>query len=159
MRAVIRWCLAVVVAISLSFTFASGAFADPGEGPSQATASKGKGSKKLKLSLVKTGQNDVTGKGVKIKVRGAKRSKVKVKLSSKSFDEGKRRLAKTRTVKLGRSGRKVIRIRATKSARKAAATCSARSILAKARSGKRRATKQEGTWSARSPTAASTRST
>jgi hypothetical protein len=91
-------------------------------------------------ALANVGQNAVAGKGATVRIRGRKGTRVRIDLSSRSFDEGTRRLAAPKVVRLRRSGNNVVRIRATRSGRRSAGSCSARTVIARFTSGKRRKT-------------------
>jgi hypothetical protein len=118
-RSFIAWSTAIAVAVALSFA-----------GPVQA--------KPAKVRILTTSQSALIAKGMKVSVSWKPRSTVRVALTSNSFDEGNRGFAKPRTVRLSRRGKAVVNLRLTPWARRAAATCSARTLTTSVGSGQTR---------------------
>jgi hypothetical protein len=104
-----------------------------------ASASKQAKASVPKVKILNATQNSLTGKGVRIRVSSSARGVVRLKLQVRTFDEGTRRLAPSRVVRFGGRGSKVVTVRASAAQREAAAACSQRTVLATARSGKRKA--------------------
>lgn len=117
MRAIFGWSTAIAVAVLLSFA-----------GPVQAKPSK--------VKILTTSQSALSSGTIKLAVSGKPRSTVRVSTASNSFDEGTRRLAAPRKVRLDRRGRATVRLRLTSSARRSVSSCAARKLTATARSGK-----------------------
>ncbi len=133
-----RFLAVVVIAFSLSAVAATAASAQPSS-DGGAVASKKKGKKaKLKVKVQTTGQNAILKKGVKVRVKGRPGAKVRIDTVAISFDTSSR-LAKSKKLRLGKKGKRVVRLRLVPTARKAAETCSALKLVAKARSGKSKA--------------------
>ncbi len=90
----------------------------------------------FKAEIGNASQSALVKKGLKVSLSGRPGAKVRVSLQSRSFDEGLRRASKPKNVRLGKSGRKKIKVKLTPAARAAARTCSARTLIASAKSGK-----------------------
>ncbi len=111
MRSFFGWSVAIAVAILVS-----------AGGVAQAKSSG--------IKILGAGQSTLIRKGVKVSVSGKPGSKVKVSVKSRSFDEGLRKFAKPKTVRLGKRGQVKVVLKLTPSAKKAAASCSARTLIA-----------------------------
>ena len=111
--------------------------ASAGEGAASASAAKK--AAKTSVKILGSGQNSLISRGLKVKVKGAPGTKVVIRTSSTSFDEGKRSLSRPKTVRLGGSGTRILTMRLTPAVRKAAASCAARVLTAEATSPKGRA--------------------
>ncbi|MEX0620194.1 MAG: hypothetical protein WD181_01275, partial [Solirubrobacterales bacterium] len=124
MRSFSCWLSAVLTLLFVAFAFSSSAQADT----------------KTSVTILGSGQNGLTAKGLKVRVKGAPGTKVVLRASSSSFDEGRRGLSRTRTIRLERDGLTVLTMPLTASARRAAETCAARvlTVEAKARDGRAR---------------------
>jgi len=118
-RAIFGWSTAIAVAVLLSFA-----------GPVQAKPSK--------VKILTTSQSALIAKGIKVSVSGKPGARVKISVTSNSFDEGTRGFVSPRTVRLSRRGSAVVKLRLTPSAREAAALCSARTLTSSVGSGRTR---------------------
>jgi hypothetical protein len=132
-----HWLAALTVALSLSLVAAGTAGAETPEG-SGATASKSKRNK-TGVKILTVGQKALLSRGVRIRVKGRPRSRVRVNTIAGTFDDGNSRLAASKAVRLGRKGRRVVRLRLVPTARRAAGSCSALKLIAKASSGRGKA--------------------
>lgn len=128
-----------MAAFAIALVAVGPAAAEPPAG-SEATASKAKKGKKAKLrvKVLTTGQKAVLRKGVKVRVRGRPRSRVRLDTVARWFD-GSSRLSASRRVRLGRKGKRIVRLRLVPTASRAAGGCSALELIAKARSGRQAA--------------------
>lgn len=134
-----RLMTTVVVAFSISAASAGAAGAQS-DTDGTAVASKAKKAKKAKLrvKLLTTGQQALVNGRAKVRVKGRRGSRVRVETVAVYFD-GSSRLAKAKKVRLGRKGKRVIRLRLLPAARRTAGGCAALKLVAKARSGKKKA--------------------
>jgi hypothetical protein len=117
-RSFVAWFSAVAVAC---LVFAAGAHAAPS------------------IKLKTTDQSALVTKGAKVTVTGKPGTTVRLVVKTRSLDEGVRNFSKPRKLRLGKSGRATVTVRATAAARSAARTCAPRTLTATARSGKARA--------------------
>jgi hypothetical protein len=143
-RSLFCWLSAVAVVMSL-FIVGSAA-AQPQDGTqSAAAASKAKKGKKRarpavpRVAILDANQNALAGRGVRVRVSSSARGRVRVVLWSNSFDEGNVVATRARVLRFGKRGRRVVRLPLLPRVRSAAAGCSARTLTAIARSGKRTA--------------------
>jgi hypothetical protein len=108
-------------------------------GNSAATPSKAK-STKTSVRILGTGQKALIRSGLAVRVKGKPGTRVVLRSTSSSFDEGTRPLARTRTIRIGNSGAVTVTLRLTAGARRAAASCAARSLRVEAGTSRGRAT-------------------
>jgi len=135
LRSFTGWLAALCIAFSVLFFGAAGALASPGG----FTASKQSKSPVPSVKILNATQNAVTGSGVKVRVSLSRPGLVRLDLEVRTFDNGTRSLARSRVIRFGKAGGRTVTIGATVGQRRAAAACSARTVLASARAGKRTA--------------------
>jgi hypothetical protein len=129
-----RFAAFVIVSSALLFG-AAGAHA----APEDASTSKRAKSAVPAVKVLNASQNAVTGKGVQVRVSLNGPGVVRLKLEVKTFENGTRSLAPSRTIRFGRAGGKTVTVRASATQRQAAEGCMARTVIAAARTGKRSA--------------------
>ena len=128
--------LIALLALALCAGLAATASAD--------TVATAKGKKKVSLKIVSDSQAGILQSGVEVKVkakgklakkaRRGKRPKVKVKLSSSTFDTAKAgQLAKPEKLRLSKRGKGFAEIELSKDGRSQVASCEARTLVASAR--------------------------
>jgi hypothetical protein len=133
MRSVSVWLAALLSILAVAFVSATSASAAP-ESASGASLSKAKKKARTTVRILGAGQNSVIARGLKVRVRGQRGTRVVLRATSTSFDEGTRTLAKPKAVRLGRSGVRIVTLRLTAAARRAAASCAARALKVQATS-------------------------
>jgi hypothetical protein len=135
-RTSFSWLTAVVVLMFLAVggTAAQAQVTGPG-----ASASAKKPKPQPAVKILDAGQKALTGPGIKLRVTANTRMKVRVTVSSTTFDNGASNLTKPRVISFGKKGRKVVRIPLNKGGKAAAASCAARQVSVIAQTGKRRA--------------------
>jgi hypothetical protein len=90
---------------------------------------------RIKLEVLDRGQRQLLEHGLRVKVRSAKPRRLKLVATSTTFDDGKRKLAKKRAVRIGASGKAKVKTRLTGAAAESLRSCSARTITVVARRG------------------------
>ncbi len=90
------------------------------------------GAKKATLKLKSDSQSKILKKGVRVKVKGLKKGKVKVKAKSSTFDQQKLlKFAKAKKVKAGK--KKTVRLRLTAKGRQRITSCQGRKMVISAK--------------------------
>jgi hypothetical protein len=82
----------------------------------------------LKVRVLQKKQQAILKHGVQVKVVSGKARKVRLRAFSSTFDEGSKRLTKTRMVKLRKGGSRSVRLVLTPAGRTALESCAARTI-------------------------------
>lgn len=107
--------------------------------PQDSSASRAAAAPSPSVKVLNSSQNAVTGSGVRLRVSLSGPGVVQLSLKVRTFDEGTRSLGPSKTIRFGRAGGRTVTVRASDAQRLAARGCSAREVLASARSGKRTA--------------------
>ena len=145
-------CLAVAFPVAVAgaqpASSSDGPVSAPGEPKKLSKAAKKKAAKKKarrerrkparpQVKILQAGQNSLTSRGVRLRVAANKRMKIRVTVSSSSFDEGTTSITRPRVMKFGKRSKRIVTIPLTPAAKAAAALCGSRTITATAKSGKR----------------------
>jgi hypothetical protein len=95
---------------------------------------------RAKLEIVDKGQRQLLAHGLRVKVRSPRPGRLRLTATSTTFDDGKRKLARKRAVRVGASGRAKVKLKLNGAAAEGVRSCSARTITVVARrAGRKRA--------------------
>ncbi len=123
--------LAAAVAV-VFFVFA-------GTASTQAQPSASSTGATLKVKITDARQNSLTGPGLKVRLSASQATTAKLTFTARTFDDGIRRIADPRTIRLGKGKPRTIRVKLLSGPLAAASGCEARTVVVAARSGKRSA--------------------
>ena len=113
-----------------AIVLSAAAFAVPAASAAPASASASK--PKLKVKVLTVSQKALVAGNMKVKVSGKPGSRVRLSFTSKTFDDGTKTLAQSKTVRLGKSAR-TVPVKLTPAAKEAAKSCSARTLTTTAK--------------------------
>ena len=126
------WCrLAAVIAVAL--------FALVGTASTMAQPSASSTGAKVAVKITDARQNSLTGPGLKIRLRANEATTAELTFTARTFDDGIRRIADSRKIRLGKGKPRTIRVKLLSGPRAAASGCEARTVVVAARYGKRSA--------------------
>lgn len=124
----------------VAFSFVAGATGASASQVGSGASTSGQAKQAVpKLKFLNIGQNALTNRGIRVEVSLSGPGKALIGLKSRTFDDGIKVLTRPTTVNFSTAGSKIVTIPLVPSQKTAARGCSARTILATVRSGRRTA--------------------
>jgi hypothetical protein len=145
MKGLTRVLATFLLALSLLAAFAAGS------SPAAQHHARKHRSKALKVRILQTRQEAILKHGLRVKVVSGRARKLRLRGFSSTFDEGSKRLTKTRMVRFRRGGKRSVKLTLTKAGRRAIRACAARKIVVRGGKAKTHARLTRNTKTCRLP--------